>query len=178
MKVLKFGIPIIAGMILILWGVSLLMTSEYHVQRQIHIDATPEEIFPYINILENWNYWSPWIEQDPQMKITYEGPPSGIGAAQSWQSEKMGSGSLKINEVDENRSIHYQFTINGFNSTSSGVIQLEPDSNGTLVIWTDNGDLGPSPLSKYFKFMMNNMIGSDFDTGLKNLKAQVEKKKM
>ncbi len=178
MKALKIGISVVAGLILILWGVSLLMTSDYHVQRQIRINAAPEEIFPYINILENWNYWSPWIEQDPQMKIIYEGPPSGVGATQSWQSEKMGSGSLKINEVVENRSIHYVFKINGFNSTSSGMIQLEPESDGTLVTWTDNGDLGPSPLSKYFKLMMNNMIGSDFDTGLKNLKAQVEKKKM
>ncbi len=178
MKVLKIGISVAAGLTLILWGVSLLMTSDYHVQRQILINAAPEEIFPYINILENWNYWSPWIEQDPQMKITYEGPPSGVGAAQSWHSEKMGSGSLKINEVVENRSIGYQFTIDGFNSTSSGEIRLEPESGGTRVIWSDNGDLGPSPLSKYFKLMMNNMIGSDFEAGLKNLKIQVEKKRL
>ena len=37
-------------------------------------------IFDQVNDLKMWEKWSPWVEGDSTIKVTYQGPGKGIGA--------------------------------------------------------------------------------------------------
>ena len=54
--------------------------SEYSVTRSVAIAAPPDAVFPHVNELKKWAVWNPWEKIDPAMKLTYEGPASGVGA--------------------------------------------------------------------------------------------------
>ena len=58
---------------------------------------------------------------------------------------------------------------------SSGEIKLEPAGQGTRVTWTNQGDVGSNPINRYFAQVMDRLVGSDFEAGLKNLKAIAER---
>jgi hypothetical protein len=59
--------------------------------------------------------------------------------------------------------------------SSRGILLLAPDGSGTRVTWTNEGDMGSSPINRYFGLMMDSMVGPDFDAGLRNLKALAER---
>jgi hypothetical protein len=42
------------------------------------------------------------------------------------------------------------------------------------VTWTNQGELGPNPVSRYFGLFIDNMMGPDMETGLHHLQKKVE----
>ncbi len=69
---------------------------DFKIERQITINATAAEVFPWINNLKNMNQWNPWAGQDAKSVIAYEGPEQGPGAVYTWTGGKMGSGRFTI----------------------------------------------------------------------------------
>jgi len=46
------------------------------------------------------NTWNPFLEADPEIKITYTGPESGKGARYEWTgNSKVGQGSIEIQSM-------------------------------------------------------------------------------
>lgn len=45
---------------------------------------------------------------------------------------------------------------------------------GILVIWIDEGEVGMNLVDCYFVFMIDGLIGFDFEMGLENLKMVIE----
>ena len=43
------------------------------------------------------------------------------------------------------------------------------------MTWTNQGDVGTNPINRYFAQAMDRLVGPDFETGLKNLKALAER---
>ena len=87
---------IILGLIVLLAiavGIAFLLPGKVHVERSIAIAAPAEKIFPLINSPRRFNEWSPWAQIDPDMKITFSGPESGVGATMEWQSENRNVGA-------------------------------------------------------------------------------------
>lgn len=58
---------------------------------------------------------------------------------------------------------------------STGAFELTPQADGVKVVWSDAGDLGMNPLSRWFGLFLDRMIGPDFEKGLSNLKRNLEK---
>ena len=52
--------------------------------RSLAIAAPPDAVFPHMNDLKKWMAWKPWGKVDPNMKLTYGGPASGVGSNYSW----------------------------------------------------------------------------------------------
>jgi len=79
-------------------GVSYLLPKEVVVTRMTTIEAAPEEIFPHLNSLQKFAEWSPWTKIDPEMKVNYSGPETGVGNKMAWVSEmrEVGTGSQEI----------------------------------------------------------------------------------
>ena len=47
-----------------------------------------------------WPAWSPWEDVDPDLRRTYSGPDSGVGAAYAWEgNRKAGKGRMEIVDV-------------------------------------------------------------------------------
>jgi hypothetical protein len=139
------------------------------------IEAGPDAVFPIVNRLSRWPEWTAWTtNRDPSMVFDHQGAPEGVGAVQTWTSRKSGNGSLKITESEPGKHVRYELNFDHGKWISHGGIALERAGRGTLVTWHNEGNLGANPLARYFGLMMDRMMGPDFETGLHNLKTQVE----
>lgn len=138
------------------------------------LQASQERIFPLINETKNWEKWSPWVEYDPNMQLTYSEPSAGAGAWYSWKGNgKVGYGKLSIQSSTPNASIE---TILNYEDQESalGGFKLSAVDNGTKVEWyIDLGDLNQGIGNRFFGgykyLLMKHFLGKDFGKGLENL---------
>ncbi len=151
-----------------------LLPRHVHVEREILVERPPAVVFPLVNSLHRFNEWSPWSMLDPAMKVTIDGPESGVGAHMTWSgNDKVGTGSESITE-----SVAWQRVGTALDFGSQGPAQaaflLTPSGSGTRVVWTLEIDLGFSPAGRYFGLFMDRMIGPDYERGLRRLKIAAE----
>ena len=148
----------------------------YHVERSTTIAAAPEKISPLVNDFHNWDQWSPWAKLDPNMRVSYSGPPAGQGAIYEWEgNSKVGKGRMEILAAEPNlTSIKLDF-LSPFESHNHTNFVLQPQGSVTRVTWTMDGpNTFMSKLMSVF-VSMDKMMGKDFDTGLSQLKSAAEK---
>ena len=176
MKILKKVLLVIAALIGIGAISGMLMSSKFTMERSIVINANEQIIFDQVNILKNWEKWSPWQKMDPSAKMTYSGPESGVGAGYSWESknENMGNGSLFISESTPYSSITTDLD---FQENGKGIsaYKLEKADGGVKLTWSFDSDAGKNP----FKKLMMNLVGKSFmnktfDEGLNSIKQIAE----
>ncbi len=175
MKIIQWVLVAIGVLALVIVGVGLALPSKFAVQRSIEINAPVDKIYDLVVETRQWKNWSEWNKRDPAMKITYSGPPFGLGARWSWVSKTEGTGMMEFTRVEPNRTVEYQLFFPDYKMTSNGALMLEPAGKATRVTWTNNGDVGPNPLKHYLALMMDRLVGPDFEAGLANLKALAEK---
>lgn len=157
---------------------AFLIPSHYKVERSVVIQAKPDAIFPHVNQLKRWEEWTPWTKElDPTMKRTFSGPEQGAGAVMAWTGEKTGNGTMKLTASDPVKSISYELDFEQGKHKSTGVIAFEPSGGGTQVKWTNEGDAGMNPISRYSNLLMDKFMGPDFQKGLDKLKTNIEAKK-
>lgn len=174
MKWLKWILLAVAAVLVLFFGVGLLLPSQFKVQRSIEIVAPADRVYPLIAAPVQWQRWSVWNQRDPAMKMDYGGPPSGQGARWSWQSQSEGNGAMEFAEAEPNRRIAYRLSFPDFGMQSTGALSIEPTGGGVRVTWTNEGDMGASPVNRWFGLMMDRMVGPDFEAGLSNLKKLAE----
>ncbi len=175
MRFLKVILILFVILNALFFGVGLLLPSSYKVARSVSVKAPAEAIHAYVNAPRKWAEWTAWtVQKDPSLKNTYEGPESGTGARLGWTGEKMGSGRMTLTASDPKKGVAYELAMEQGKYTSHGVIAYEPESDGTRVTWTNEGDLGWSPISRWFGLLMDAFMGPDFEEGLGNLKKKAE----
>ena len=176
MKIVKRVLIAFVALIVLLVAIAYALPSRYSVQRSIEIGAAPDRIYPLVAAPRAWKDWSAWNRRDPNMKIIYSGPESGAGAKWAWTSKSEGDGEMTFTAAEPNKSVTYSLYFPDFDSTAAGKMTLDAASQGTTrVTWTNQGDLGNNPFMRWMGLAMDKMVGSDFDTGLANLKALVTK---
>jgi hypothetical protein len=121
----------------------------------------------------------PWGMKDPNIKVTYEGPESGVGAKMNWESEKVGNGSQWVIESVQDKHIKTGMQFADFDGTYSSELNLEPAEGGTKVTWTYDGDVTGSDMAsaamgKFMGMFIDGMLGADYEKGLSNLKTLAE----
>lgn len=160
----------------VLVGVAFLLPREVTVSRSVVIDAPPEAIWPHVAALEATRAWSPWMTLDPDMQVSFSGPETGVGNRMDWVSEKrnVGTGSQEITAAVEPERVDTALDF-GPMGTADATIALAPDGAGTVVTWGFRTDLGTNPVSRWMGLMMDDWVGGDYETGLANLKALVER---
>lgn len=154
--------------------ISFLIPSEVDIQRSIKIKSTIVPVFHQIDMLKNWIHWSPWVEMDTTMEISYLGPDAGDGAKFLWKSNKLGNGNLLISSSHFPSSIKMELDFMGEGKSKIIFVLSEKDGQ-TKVIWDLTSDLGWNPINKYFGFIMKGMLGNDLDKGLTKLKQFCER---
>lgn len=174
MKIVQWTLAVIGAIVLAAVVGGFFIPSSFLVNRSIIVHAPPKKVYDLVVEPKQWTRWSEWNRRDPDMKIIYKGPPFGIGAHWEWVSKSEGTGSMDITRVEPDRLVEYSLVFNDFNLKSTGMIKFDPVGNGTVVSWTNSGDVGGNPLKHYLALMMDRMVGPDFDAGLVNLKAVAE----
>src|SRR5688500_11694367 len=90
---------------LFLFAVSL-KPPHFRVERSATLDAPADALFAQVNDHRKFAVWNPFLTLDPNVKNTYSGPGSGVGAACSWDGNgSIGAGSSTIVESIPNELV-------------------------------------------------------------------------
>lgn len=146
----------------------------YDVKRSKLIKAPVSVIFNHINELKNWERWSPWVETDSSIKITYSEQTSGIGGAYSWTSSD-GPGKIKTIGLEENKYIDQKMYFSDYDP-SDVYWTFEETDEGTNVTWGMKNEKKPL-VFKVFAALnggMDNILGPKYEKGLENLDKVVQ----
>lgn len=174
---LKKALLALLALIAILAGLVSTRQSSYKVTRTATIAAPPERVFAMLNDYHKWADWSPWAKIDPNMKVSYEGPASGVGASYSWVGNNdVGEGKMTTLDTRDNEymKIKLEF-LKPFESNSITEFTLRPEGGGTHVSWEMTGEA--DFMTKAFTLFssMDSMVGPDFEKGLSRLKTLAER---
>jgi uncharacterized protein YndB with AHSA1/START domain len=166
------GLLVLAALIL---GGAMFLPDSAHVERSIEIAAPPEAVFAHVIDYRKWQAWSPWAGKDPNMKLIYQGPQTGVGAKMSWQSDKpaVGSGSQHTTEVVDNQLIRSRLGFGGRGEADT-LFRFEPSDAGCYVTWGFDAELGANPIARVMGLLFDRMLGPEYEAGLSKLKALVE----
>jgi len=154
------GVAIVAIIAILLISTAM-QASDFRIARSATIAAPPGVIFPHF---------------DPNVKITHDGPPSGVGAIESWEGNKnVGAGRMTVIESRPSELIRLKLEFfRPFAATNMAEFTFQPQSTGTTVTWAMTGR--KNFLTKAMGLVMNmdRMIGGNFDKGLAELKTIAE----
>ncbi|WP_411832854.1 SRPBCC family protein [Pseudoxanthomonas mexicana] len=173
MKLLKPALAIALLLGTLLLGGSLLLPPTTRVERVVVIDRPQAEVFARLDSLREFPRWSPWAQDDPDIRYTFSGPASGVGAKMEWSGNPaVGSGHQIIRRSEPYRLVAVEQAFGG--RVSLATYTLSPGNGGTEVIWSIEMAHGLNPLSRWVGWMAAPMIGGDFERGLARLKAMLE----
>jgi effector-binding domain-containing protein len=164
LKILYFLVILVTIVLL----VGLFLPKEGQIESSISIRATPEIVFEQINILKNWEKWSPWFTADTTMVPIYNEIPSGVGASYSWESLHSGNGKLSITNSEPFRALEtlIDFGINGKSGTR---FALTEEQEETRLTWTfENKELGY--FERYFMILFKKNMLTSINKGLQDIK--------
>ena len=174
---MKMLIKILGGLavlVLLLVLVAFAFPRQYRVERSLVVNAKPEAVLAQVADLSAWKNWGAWQERDPQMKISYSSPTTGVGAWSAWESKQEGNGKMTIS-AQTSTKVDYLLEFPDMGMKSHGSIELKPEAGGVRVVWADAGDLGMNPMNRWVGLFLDKMIGPDFERGLANMKKLAER---
>ncbi|MEZ5657798.1 MAG: SRPBCC family protein, partial [Burkholderiaceae bacterium] len=128
----------------------------------------PERVWALLVDPVAWNRWSPWYARDPEMKITYDGAPSGVGARWHWESKSEGHGQMQIVAATEPRHLDYVISFDT-HGQAVGRFVLEKIDTGTRLTWRFQSDAGWNPVARWFGLLLESWVAPDFEQGLRNI---------
>lgn len=176
MKILKRVLLVIAIIIAIPLIIGLFVSRDYKVERAITINKPKQQVFDYIKYLKNQDSFSKWAQMDPNMKKEYRGTDGRVGAVSYWNSEdgNVGEGEQEIKTIKDGERIDYELRFKRpIESTAPAYMITEDAGQNTVVRWGFEGN-SPYPMN-IMNLFMEGMLGKDLETGLANLKKQMEK---
>jgi uncharacterized protein YndB with AHSA1/START domain len=166
----------LAVIIVVFLIVVAMQPSEFRVTRSTTILAPPGAVFPFVNELKRWEAWNPWGKLDPAMKLTYEGPPAGKGAAYAWVgNHEVGEGRMTITESRPDELVQFKMDFyKPMAGTSDAEFTFKPEGHQTAVTWSMTGRNNFVAKAMCLFMNMDRMIGGQFEKGLASMKATVE----
>lgn len=170
MKALRIIGIVVGALVALVLVASALMPSHIVVQRSAVIDRSPEQVQAYAGDLKNMMVWSTWAKMDPNQKVDFPTPASGVGAYWAWEGEKTGKGKLTNTKVEPGR-IEQDLEFAG-EAPAKVWWTFVPEGSGTEVTWAFETDL--PFLQRVMGPMIDGMLGGQYEEGLKNLKAEIE----
>lgn len=172
MKFLKYLLLTLVGIIALVLIVAAFLPKTFHAGSVISINRPATEVFSYVSLIRNQGNYDAWSSQDPNIQKQYQGTDGTVGFTYEWKSKKVGDGKQVITKVEPNKRIDMDLYFNGTDIANPSFIEvkeLAPDQ--TEVRWEIDGKM-PYPFNLMNLFYDMN---KDFDAGLQNLKAILEK---
>lgn len=165
----------LAAAIAVLVAVIWMQPSAFTIARSTEIAAPPGVIIAHIQNLRAMDAWSPWAKMDPKMKISYEGPESGVGARSSWEGPEMGKGRNTVVAVKPEQEVEMKLEMLApMQATNRVVFSLEPAGGATRVTWRMDGTSNFVGKAFGLFLSMDEMVGVPFENGLAALKTVAE----
>jgi hypothetical protein len=175
---LKTILTIVGVLVLILIAVVALQPSDFHIERTARMAAPPQAPFTQVSDFRNWEAWNPFSKADPSIKMTYSGAASGTGAKYAWVGNKdVGEGNMTITESRPDELVRIDLVFEKpFAAHNTAEFRFTPiSSNETAVTWSMSGHNGFMGKAIGLVMNMDAMIGGQFEKGLADMKAIVER---
>ncbi len=175
MRILKWILGVVVALVAVFVIVGFLLPRDVYVVRSIVIDAPPAEVFPHVNSLKAGAEWSPWLDRDPEVQLTYSGPDDGVGATLEWASDhpQVGNGKQEITLSEPDARVETALDF-GEMGLAMAAFVLTEQGGGTQVTWSLDTNMGANPVGRWMGLMMDRWVGGDYEAGLSNLKRVVE----
>lgn len=143
----------------------------YRVERSLAIAASPLALFDQVNDHRRFNAWNPFLKADPNVKLTYSGPGSGVGAVCRWDgNSQIGAGSSTITESKPGELVRLRMDWKRpMEGTGTCDFTFKPQGERTVVTWAMYGQ--NNFLGKVVSVFLDceKMCGPPFEEGLANL---------
>jgi hypothetical protein len=168
-----FGISIFFAVFI---GSMISQSGEFRIERSILINSNQEEIFDYISDFHNFINWSPY-EVDDSLQRTYSGNAKGLGSIYEWSGKEMGSGKMEMIEIERPTLIKIKLDFSvPMEAHNIAEYKIIKENDSIKVSWIMYGK--NNFISKIFSTFIDidKMVGGDFETGLQNMKKQLETK--
>ena len=148
--------------------------NDYTVTRSKTIQAPVSLIYNEVNDFKNWEDWNAWIEEKPEMIITYPDQTKGVNGTYSWTDNEE-TGTMTITDNNPNKSITQVMQFGAYPSADV-VWDFTPNPDGsTDVKWTITGKDLPFEFKAYSALSggMDNQIGPYYERSLELLDRKV-----
>ena len=154
----------------------LMIPVDFRVTRSTVIQAPATEIFPYLNNHMKMNSWNPWIKMDPNVKLSYSGPPEDVGAIIEWDGNRdVGAGRATITHSTPGYLVRMKMDwFKPMEGTSTVDFSLKQIGESTTVEWIIFGKNNIVLRVMCIFLDIDKMIGGSFESGLSELKKKVE----
>jgi hypothetical protein len=161
---------ILAGVAVLIVAFVLLVSSRpaaFEIVRERTMKASKASVYEQVSDFKNWEHWSPWVEQEPTVKLTFGQTTTGVGGGYRWDGKKTGSGSCTFEALNPDNDVQvklvFEKPMKAINTTT---FHLNETEDGTRVTWRMKGK--NDFMGKLFGMLMNidKMVGKDFERGL------------
>jgi hypothetical protein len=167
---------ILAGLaVLFIWAA--FAPARYTIEREIVINKPQSEVFNYVKLLKNQDYYSKWVMTDPSMKKDFTGADGTVGFIYAWDSEnkQAGKGAQEIIKLTGNgieTEVRFEKPFKGVAHTALETRAISP--NETKTLWKFIGD--KTYMMKVMHLLLNlqKVLGKDMQTSLITLKNNLE----
>jgi hypothetical protein len=174
---LKKILIVLAVLIVVFIVLVAMRPDDFRVSRSATIPAPTAAVFEQVNDLHKFQEWSPWAKIDPNCKLTYDGPPAGVGASFAWAGNKdVGEGRMTVIESRPGESVRFKLEfLKPFKATNTAEFNFKSAGNQTEVTWSMFGKNNFMMKAVGLFMDCDKMVGPDFEKGLANLKTVVAK---
>lgn len=176
MKAFKFILFLLLFLVLASSSYVAVQPNSYDVFRKRTISAPVSVVYNTVEDFRQWEPWSPWKEKEPTLSINYPEKTAGVGGSYSWTG-KDGKGTMKTLAAIANDSLLQELKFEQFPASQVYWNFEYKGPNTTEVTWGMKSDGVPFVL-KFFALIsggMDKMIGPDYEKGLENLDAYLQK---
>ena len=145
--------------------------ADFRVERSATLAASPAALFAQVNDHHNFTAWNPFMKLDPNVKNTYSGPDSGVGAVCSWDGNSdIGAGSSTIIESKPGELIRMRMDWKRpMESVATVDFTFKPAGDKTVVTWAMYGQNGFMGKAVSLFMDCDKMCGPQFEQGLADL---------
>jgi hypothetical protein len=155
----------IATVLVTLLLIGFVLPGTWSAEASIQIEASPTEVFPFLNDLSRWDTWTNWGDLDSELSD----PSGGVGASRRWDDPNFGSGSVTIVSSEPTTFVRYEVEIEG-GASVGGELSIEALGGESRVTWREEGDFGRNPLMGYVARGMAKSQGAQLAEGLEKLR--------
>ncbi len=146
------------------------------IERNRVMDHPAKSVYEQIVSFQNWEHWSPWMQMDSNLQLTYIGK-EGVGSSASWISEKdrVGSGTQTMVETIPRRFVLVDLEFKDQGNAQASFEITPIDDSTTKVTWGFR--MEPPFLVRGFMLFVDleEELGPMYETGLRRMDEFLDK---
>jgi hypothetical protein len=170
---LAIGLLIVLILGAALWALNAIWPQRWTESAQTRIEASPEQVYAYLDRIDRWPSWLGWKPSDPSFVHVLGPIQKGIGASLQWNGRRSGVGTLRLSQIDSLHRVEVTLEMgHGIHAVESLV--LTPHGQATLFSITADYDLGYNPWARFSHRSLRNQTSDRLRLECAQLKSMTE----